>query len=133
MQTDSSITARPLLRIALTALVALMGVSLAFVGTGRAPAVASVFPPGAALAFAKIVLLFLVAVRIRHANAYSLQWSSMLILLFIAEGLVRATSDPQPSAAFGWVETAVATVYFVAVLAILRPLKQRARRDSAGR
>jgi uncharacterized membrane protein len=60
-----------------------------------------------------------------------MQWSSMFILLFIAEGTVRAMSDPQPSAALGCVETALAAIYFATVLAILRPLKQQAKKKPA--
>jgi len=118
--------------LALASLVALMLVSLAFVWlavTTVAPTlvVAPVVPPGFVLAVVKIVALAFVFVRVRAANSYSMQWSSMFILLFIAEGTVRAASDPQPAAMLGWIETACAVLYFAAVLAILGPQKRAAR------
>jgi uncharacterized membrane protein len=111
-----------------------MIVSLAFVTFAPAPPVARMLPPGLVLAVVKIVALAFVFVRVRAANSYSMQWSSMFILLFIAEGTVRAGSDPQPSALLGLVETLCAAVYFAAVLAILRPLKKAAKKsDGAAR
>jgi len=117
--------------IAVALLVALIGVSLALalVPAAAAPSGTAVrgLPPGVALAIGKVFVLAIVLWQVRNANVYAMQWSSMLILLFVAEGVVRAASDPQPSAAWGGVETACATLYFVAVLAILRPLKQAAK------
>ena len=119
----------PLLRrIALASLVVLMFVSFAFVAVAPASIVARIIPPGLVLAIAKVAALAFVFVRVRAANTYSMQWSSMFILLFIAEGTVRAGSDPQPSALLGIVETLAAAIYFAAVLALLRPLKQAARK-----
>ena len=119
--------------IALTSLVALMVVSLLLVvasPTGSAAAAgraASPVPPGSVLAVVKVLLLFFIFQRVRKTNVYSLQWSSMFILLLVAEGVVRAGSDPSATAGLGLVEALCALAYFVAVLAILRPIKQRAR------
>ena len=109
-------------RVAVASLIALMGLSLAFalvpVGGVRT---------GAMLALIKILVLAFVFKRVWRADVYAMQWSSMFILLFVAEGVVRATSDPQPSALLGGIEAVVASLYFVAVLAYLRPLKKAAR------
>lgn len=115
------------LRVALASLVALMAISLAFVAVAPTAPVGDRIPPGLVLAIAKVALLAFVSYRIRGGDAYAMQWSSMLILLFVAEGAVRAASDPLPSAAFGFVEAVVASIFFVAVLAILRPLKRASR------
>jgi uncharacterized membrane protein len=132
--------ARLLPRTALASLCALMLVSLAFVFVSpvvptlvsAVPVVAAHrLPPGLMLAVVKVGLLVLVFNRVWNVNVYSLQWSSMFILLFIAEGTVRAASDPQPSATLGLAEAIVATIYFAAVLAILRPVKRQARRRDA--
>ncbi|MFM8338846.1 MAG: DUF2069 domain-containing protein, partial [Fluviibacter sp.] len=48
---------------------------------------------------------------------YAYQWSSLLILLYVCEGLVRATSDTGLSQSLGIIETVLATVFFVSVLA----------------
>lgn len=82
---------------------------------------------GAMLAFIKLIALGFVLMRVRRAEAYAMQWSSMFILLFVAEGVVRAMSDPQPSAALGGIEAVVAALYFFAALAYLRPLKKASR------
>ena len=113
---------RGLQRIALASLIALILSSLAL-----ALIPANGMPAGAALAVMKAAALGFVGVRIRRADVYAMQWSSMFILLFVAEGVVRAMSDPQPSAALGGLEAVVAAVYYFAVLAYLRPLKKAAR------
>jgi uncharacterized membrane protein len=61
-------------------------------------------------------------------NVYTLQWSSMLILLYFAEGIVRATSDRGLSATLGWIETGLALLFFFCAIFYLRPYKQAARK-----
>ena len=113
---------RLLQRIAMASLIALILLSIAFAWPS-VPGTAS----GATLAILKIVTLAFVLVRIRRADVYAMQWSSMLILLFVAEGVVRAMSDPQPSAALGGIEAVAAGTFFFAMLAYLRPLKKASR------
>ena len=61
-------------------------------------------------------------------DVYTLQWSSMLILVYLAEGLVRATSDSvHASVLLAWVEVALTTLYFVCALAYLHPFKKAAK------
>jgi uncharacterized membrane protein len=93
----------------------------------------ALLPSGLALAIAKIVGLVLLFVRISRFDVYTMQWSSMVILLFFAEGAVRATSDPAPFATVGLAEAVFAGVYFATMLAILRPLKRQARDREASR
>jgi uncharacterized membrane protein len=125
-------SARGLARLALASLVGLAIVSLAFVFVQPAHPSGGL-PPGFALACVKVVLLAIVFQRVWRANVYGMQWSSMLILLFVAEAAVRAMSDPQPSSTIGWFEGLFALSYFGAVLGILRPLKKAARRSSSPR
>ena len=110
------------LRIAMLGLVALMLLSAAF-ALVRVNGLA----PGYVLAVVKVLALGFLLRRVARADVYTMQWSSMFILLFLAEGAVRATSDPQPSAGMGALEATLATVYFIAVLNYLRPLKKLAR------
>jgi uncharacterized membrane protein len=56
-----------------------------------------------------------------------LQWSSMLILLYLAEGLVRATSDKGVSSTLGWIETALVMLFFSSTLLYLYPYKKAAK------
>jgi len=120
---------RGLIGIAMAAVGALMVLSAAF---SQLPAAGAT--PGYALALVKLVVLGFVLKRVHDRNVYTMQWSSMFILLFMAEGLVRAMSDPQPSAALGVVEAVASVVFFVAVLAFLRPVKKaavRAKKEQA--
>ncbi len=109
-------------RIALVGLAALMLVSAGYV---LVPIVG--MSPGYVFAFFKLLALGFVFKRVNDGDVYTMQWSSMFILLFLAEGTVRATSDPQPSAAMGAVEAVLATIYFLAVLSVLRPMKKAAK------
>lgn len=84
--------------------------------------------PGGSLLVLKVVPLLLVLRGALRRDIYTLQWSSMLILLYLAEGLVRATSDKGLSATLGMVETGMVCVYFVCVLMYLRPFKQAAKK-----
>jgi uncharacterized membrane protein len=113
---------------ALMSLAGLAIVSFAFVVVQPGWWAGRGLPPGLALACAKVVVLAIVFRHVRNANVYGMQWSSMLILLFVAEAAVRAMSDPRPSSTIGWIEGLLALSYFGSVLGILRPLKQQARR-----
>ncbi|MEO8935602.1 MAG: DUF2069 domain-containing protein [Burkholderiaceae bacterium] len=112
-------------RIALASLIALMLVSAAFVVASFGSA-----SHGFGLAGAKLLVLGFLFRRVARGDTYTMQWSSMLILLFMAEGAVRATSDAQPSAALGALEAVFATLYFLAALGYLRPHKQAAKLQS---
>jgi uncharacterized membrane protein len=52
------------------------------------------------------------------------QWWSMLILAYLALGLVRGASDSGLSAALGWLEAAFAATAFVAIVAGVRQARQ---------
>ena len=67
------------------------------------------------------------AARVLRRDRYTMQWSSMLILLYFTEGIVRATSDRQPSATYARIEVASVLLCFVSTILYLRPFKQRAR------
>ena len=84
-------------------------------------------PHGSALVLKAVPLLF--ALRgVWRRDSYTMQWSSMLVLAYLAEGVVRAMTDPAPSAALGTVEIGLSLLYFVATLVWLAPLKRAARR-----
>jgi len=59
-------------------------------------------------------------------KVYTMQWASMLILLYITEGLVRILE----TGANFWLaalETALGTLAFVCLLIFLKPIKARAK------
>ena len=73
--------------------------------------------PGGSWLMLKALPLLLPLPGLLKGKRYAYQWSSMLILIYVCEGLVRATSDAGLSQILGVVETILATVYFVSVLA----------------
>ncbi|WP_454735244.1 DUF2069 domain-containing protein [Cupriavidus necator] len=83
--------------------------------------------PGGSWLIIKFLPLLLPLRGVLSRNRYTMQWSSMLILLFFTEGIVRATSDRAPSSTLAWVEVALTLVFFVSTILYLRPYKRRAR------
>jgi uncharacterized membrane protein len=76
----------------------------------------------------KVIPLLLSLRGVLKRDNYTLQWSSMLILLYFMEGIVRATSDRGLSATLGWVEVALSSSFFLCALAYLRPYKKAAKK-----
>ena len=87
--------------------------------------------PGGSWLVLKVIPLLLPLRGVIKRDIYTLQWTSMLILIYFVEGIVRATSDRGPSATLGWIEVILVVVYFGCVIAYLRPLKQAARAKKA--
>lgn len=90
-------------------------------------ALAPLRPGGSWLVLKVIPLLFPLRGVIKR-DIYTMQWSSMLILLYFTEGIVRATSDQGLSATLGWVEVALTTIFFFCSILYLRPFKQAAKK-----
>ncbi len=89
-------------------------------------------PGGSALAL-KAVPLALTLRGTWRRNLYTLQWASMLVLLYLAEGIVRGMTDRGVSAELGWLEALLALAYFICALAYVAPFKRTARaRKKAG-
>lgn len=84
--------------------------------------------PGSWKLALKVVPLLVPLAGVIRRDLYTLQWSAMLILLYFAEGIVRATSDRGFSSTLAWIEVVLTTLYFVCALIYLRPYKQAARR-----
>jgi uncharacterized membrane protein len=112
-------------RIALFSLIALIALSLVW-ELWLAP----LRPGGSALALKAIPLAFALRGTFRR-NVYTLQWASMLVLLYLAEGIVRGMTDGGLSARLGWIEALLALVYFVCALAFVAPFKRAAKRGKA--
>ena len=108
-------------RIAFISLIALIALSLLW-ELWLAP----LRPGGSALALKAIPLAFALRGTFRR-NVYTLQWASMLVLLYLAEGIVRGMTDGGLSARLGWIEALLALVYFVCALAFVAPFKRAAR------
>lgn len=90
--------------------------------------VAPLHPGGSWLALKAIPLLIPLRGVIKR-DIYTLQWSSMVILLYFTEGVVRAWSDRTPlSQLMAWGEIALVCIYFACALLYLRPYKKAAKR-----
>ena len=75
----------------------------------------------------KVIPLLIPLRGIMKRDLYTMQWSSMLILLYFAEGLVRGMTDGGLSAILGWIEVALVLIFFICVIAYLRPYKKAAK------
>ena len=80
--------------------------------------------PGGSLLALKALPLLLPLFGILHAKRYTYQWSSMFILLYIMEGLVRATSEHGASRNFAITETLLALAFFISVVAYSRSTRR---------
>ncbi|HTD02784.1 DUF2069 domain-containing protein [Undibacterium sp.] len=84
-------------------------------------------PGGSWMVLKVIPLLWIMRGVIRRDN-FTMQWSSMLILLYFAEGVIRGSSDRAwLSAMLGWAEAALSVLFFISTLFYLRPLKKAAK------
>jgi len=92
--------------------------------------VAPLKPGGSWLALKALPLLAVLPGLLR-ARLYTLQWSAMLVLAYVAEGLVRGLTDPPQAALLGWIEAGMAAAYFVCAVAYVAPFKRAAKRAAA--
>jgi len=76
-------------------------------------------PGGSTLAL-KALPLLLPLFGILRGKRYTYQWSSMLILAYLAEGLVRTFSDPAAGRWLAIAETGLATAFFCTAVAYAR-------------
>jgi uncharacterized membrane protein len=84
--------------------------------------------PGGSWLVLKVLPLLIPLRGVIKRDVYTLQWTSMLILLYFAEGIVRATSDKvRVSAMLGWVEVLLVCIYFFCTILYLRPYKKAAK------
>lgn len=90
--------------------------------------VAPLAPGGWWLALKAMPLLIPLGGVIKR-DIYTLQWSSMVILIYFTEGAVRAWSDASAvSRLMAWGEIVLVLVYFTCALLFLRPYKKAAKR-----
>lgn len=83
--------------------------------------------PGGSWLVLKVLPLLLPLRGVLKRNLYTMQWASMLILLYLAEGVVRGTTDAGLSAVLGWIEVGLVSLFFFCTVLYLRPYKQAAK------
>lgn len=85
--------------------------------------------PGGSALILKALPLAAALPGVLRRRLYTLQWASMLILLYFAEGIVRGMSDAGRSAMLGWLEMALSVVFLACALAYVAPFKRAARQS----
>lgn len=84
--------------------------------------------PGGTLLFLKALPLAFAMRGVVRGSLYTIQWASMLVLLYLMEGVVRVMSDPPgPSIMLAWVEIALAAIFFFSSIFYVRPAKRVAK------
>ena len=89
--------------------------------------------PGGSLLFLKALPLAFALKGVSRGSLYTMQWASMLILLYLMEGVVRATSDPAgPSIWLAWMEILFSVTFFLSAIFYVRPAKRAAKLAAKG-
>lgn len=83
-------------------------------------------PGGSWLALKALPLLFPLIGVIKR-DLYTLQWSSMMVLAYLAEGVVRGYSD-RTMPWLGWGEAVLVFVFFCCALLYVHPYKRAAKK-----
>ena len=83
--------------------------------------------PGGSWMVLKVIPLLLPLRGVFKRDLYTMQWSSMLILLYLTEGIVRATSDKGTSALLAGIEVGLVCMFFFCTIFYLRPYKKAAK------
>jgi uncharacterized membrane protein len=76
--------------------------------------------PGGSWLVLKVLPIMAPLFGVLHGKRYTVQWSTLLIWLYFAEGAVRAYTDTGMSAALALAEVALALAYFGSAVAFLR-------------
>lgn len=84
--------------------------------------------PGGSWLVLKVLPLLIPLRGILKRDNYTMQWSSMFILLYFTEGVVRAVSDTIPlSRLLAGLEIGLTCSFFLCSLVYLRPYKKAAK------
>lgn len=94
-------------------------IALIFLGIAWELRLAPIQPGGSALVF-KVLPLLAALFGVLHGKRYTYKWSSLLILLYFAEGLVRSTSDRGLGQWLAIAEIGLSVAFFAAAVTFLR-------------
>jgi uncharacterized membrane protein len=100
--------------LSVTSLIGLIGLSIAW-ELWLAP-----LRPGGSMLVLKVLPLLVPLFGLLRSRRYTHQWVSMLSLVYLTEGLVRATSDSGPSKWLALIETLLAAALFAGCLGYAR-------------
>jgi uncharacterized membrane protein len=85
--------------------------------------------PGGSWLVLKVIPLLAALRGVLGARRYTLQWSTLVIWLYAAEGAMRTYTDVGTGAVLAGTELALALGYFAAAVASLRAARSAGRRD----
>ena len=105
-------------------------IALIFLGLGWELWWAPLKPGGTWLVLKSIVLL-VPLFGILRGKRYTYKWTSLLVQLYLLEGLVRATSDSGMAQRLAIVETMLATILFVSVILYIRATREAPEEKAA--
>lgn len=108
------LTRKTLRLCASTSLIALIFLCLAW-ETVLAP-----LRPGGSLLMLKVLPLLLPLLGVLRGRIYTYQWSSMLILLYFMEGVVRTWTDRGVGQHLALAETALTVIFFLTAIWLVR-------------
>jgi len=81
--------------------------------------------PGGSWLVLKVLPLLLPLRGVLKGSLYTMQWASMLILIYFMEGVVRVYSDPSPaSATMAGIEVLLTLVFYLCAIFYVRPAKR---------
>ena len=83
--------------------------------------------PGGSWLVVKVIPLLLPVAGILKGRRYTYQWSSMLILLYFIEGVVRMFSNTGLTSGLARVETGLALMFFLAAMFYAKLSRPHAR------
>lgn len=84
--------------------------------------------PGGSWLVLKALPLLLPLRGVLKRDLYTMQWASMLILLYFLEGLIRGMTDQSlASSVLGWIEVALSVIFFLCTVLYLSPYKKAAK------
>jgi uncharacterized membrane protein len=79
----------------------------------------------------KTIPLLLMLPGVMRASVYTMQWASMFVLLYMAEGCVRGMTSTGPSQLLGWAAFTFAWATFFGLILHVRPFKKAAKAAKA--
>ncbi|KZE33312.1 DUF2069 domain-containing protein [Crenobacter luteus] len=89
--------------------------------------------PGGSFLALKAVVLLLPLMGILKGRVYTYQWSSMFILAFFTEGVMRGWGDSGLSQRLAWLEVALTVAFFACVVLFVRSVRIENTRAAARR
>jgi uncharacterized membrane protein len=83
-------------------------------------------PDGPGLLALKALPLLLPLFGILRGRRYTYQWAPMLVLAYFVEGVMRGYADGGASAAAGWLQALLSTVFIVSAAYYARDVRRQA-------